>query len=543
MENLDLQSYASNKNIDFDTYKANLLGNDLESFGEYFLSHIFYGLHLKEDKWTLRVRNSAAKGIYILTEKNDFKEVEDLKLVKLSENDWELGFPKEMINIGEQYTLSVHYEDKIEIESPNLCLVKSYNSKLDKEVAVVSDISSFISKSEHFFSVNTYKKQKILEIDLKEINESTLCIESFVDKLISEKTKAVSIQNIFFEGSSLSSLSLNYELSNSSRWNKLITMLHERNILIFAEVNHFEKMPKEQVLKILKSNSESQFFLSSLNYFIDRLKLSGVVFNNIDNFLNISDEGGLHYEAKVFLMTLTELLNESNPLITIIAETYENDSKCFKNVEEGGLGFDMAIDRRLDAHRYYLETKCWDEELIEDILNCEKFRDIARKTISFLNPDIVSKLFSKNKKANSYDFSNAKLYLTAAKIFRNSGTASNQLISNNKLNLFESDIEKVVEDISSYAQFNLHYIKAKDKVLCIKHGSYLFVFNYGLEKHYDNYSIPSKGHKRARLMVSSNSKKYSGNSKLPDLQLYFSNKDNNIQIKLEPMSVSIIKLL
>ena len=134
-----------------------------------------------------------------------------------------------------------------------------------------------------------------------------------------------------------------------------------------------KKMPKEQILTILKSNRESQFFLSSLNYFIDRLKLSGVVFNNIDNFLNHSHDEGLHYEAKVFLMTMTELLNESNPLITIIAETYENDSKCFTNVEEGGLGFDMAIDRRSDAHRYYLETKCWDEELIEDILHCEKF--------------------------------------------------------------------------------------------------------------------------------------------------------------------------
>ena len=173
----------------------------------------------------------------------------------------------------------------------------------------------------------------------------------------------------------------------------------------------------------------------------------------------------------------------------------------------------------------------------------KNFRDISLKTISFLNPDIISKPFLHDSKVRSYDFSNAKLYLTAAKIFRNSGTTSNHLISNSTLNKFERDLDNVVENISSYAQFNLHYIKAKDKVISIRYGTYLFVFNYDLETHYDNYLIPSNGHKRARLIISSNSKKYSGDSKLPDLQLYFPDKNNNIHINLEPMSVSIIKLL
>jgi hypothetical protein len=242
-------------------------------------------------------------------------------------------------------------------------------------------------------------------------------------------------------------------------------------------------------------------------------------------------------------MTLTELLNESNPLITIIAETYENDSKCFSNVEKGGLGFDMNIDRRMDAHRYYLETNIWDEELIEDVISCEKLRDISLKTISFLSEDIISKPFLKDRKASFKEFSNAKLYLTTSKLFRHSGTISASLIENKILSKFEQDLNKIIEDISDYSQFELHYIKAKDKILSVKYGSYLFIFNYHEKADYDDYIISAKDHKRARLLMSSNSKKYSGNTKHPDLQLYFSDKDENITINLEAMSLSIIKLL
>ena len=212
----------------------------------------------------------------LITEKNNYSEIPELALRKLSGSDWEIKFPLDSLEVGESYGLKVYYDDTIQIEAPNLSLVKSYNKNLKAELAVAAEISSYAPSSDHFYCVNTSSHQKIIELDAEEINNSESCLDNLVKKLKAQRVNAISFSNIFFEGSCFTSLSLNINLVSSDRWSLLVEKLHQNNILVFGQINHLKKMPKNQVIKILQSNTESQFFLSTLNYFVDRMMLSGL---------------------------------------------------------------------------------------------------------------------------------------------------------------------------------------------------------------------------------------------------------------------------
>ena len=109
------------------------------------------------------------------------------------------------------------------------------------------------------------------------------------------------------------------------------------------------------------------------------------------------------------------------------------------------------------------------------------------------------------------------------------------------LSRFDTDLDEVLSRISDHSHFSLHFISAKDRILCIKHGDYLFLFNYSKDTAAQSYRIPARTVKRARLILRSDDEKYAGPTESEKLQLFFPDHKGNLEVLIEPMSFQIIQ--
>ncbi|MFZ2544563.1 MAG: alpha amylase C-terminal domain-containing protein [Candidatus Saccharimonadales bacterium] len=89
-------------------YAARLLGD--KSVREFAAGHQYFGLHKTDDGWVLREWAPAATQIYIIGEFSGWKEDERFQLRKGRNGEWEINLPSEVLQHGNRYKLSVHWD-------------------------------------------------------------------------------------------------------------------------------------------------------------------------------------------------------------------------------------------------------------------------------------------------------------------------------------------------------------------------------------------------------------------------------------------------
>ena len=369
---------------DFTQYKSSLLGNDEHSFGEYFISHVYYGLHQTKEGWTLRVKNPHAKSIRLVTELSDWKSKEEYSLEKLNQSDWEIKLDADAFVIDSRYALEVSYEDSTKIETPNLCAVKCFDKTINGDCAIVAEENSFETEMDFHFSINHFKKQYIYKFDIEQAFNPDFVMSDFIKNLKLNNVQSLSLTNVFYNRASQASFSLNSKVKSLFNVMDFVSEAHQNGLLVFVEVDHLALLKDLKLEKLLISQSETLFYLSSLNYFFTRCKFDGALFNNIDNFFERSENLKLSYEAKVFIMTMTEVLNESNPLATLIAESYVDKPEYYLEIADGGLGFDFQVNKRLDVLGQLLNQSIWDIGSISNEITKKSKKYTQRSTCLIL---------------------------------------------------------------------------------------------------------------------------------------------------------------
>lgn len=87
--------------------RRRLLGD--KSIEDFALGHLFFGLHRAETGWILREWAPNATALYLLCEKNQWRDSEDFKFKRGDEGVWELALPAPALSHGDRYKLRVHW--------------------------------------------------------------------------------------------------------------------------------------------------------------------------------------------------------------------------------------------------------------------------------------------------------------------------------------------------------------------------------------------------------------------------------------------------
>jgi 1,4-alpha-glucan branching enzyme len=83
-------------------------GKNLKDFA---LGHLYYGLHPHEKGWIFREWAPNASEIFIIGTFTDWKEMNAFRMTRTGKmGDWEINLPRNMLNHGDLYKLSVHWE-------------------------------------------------------------------------------------------------------------------------------------------------------------------------------------------------------------------------------------------------------------------------------------------------------------------------------------------------------------------------------------------------------------------------------------------------
>jgi 1,4-alpha-glucan branching enzyme len=78
---------------------------------DFAMGHFYYGLHRNSDSWVFREWAPNAMNIFIIGVFTGWNEKKEFMMKRInSMGDWELFLPKELLNNGDLYKLSVHWE-------------------------------------------------------------------------------------------------------------------------------------------------------------------------------------------------------------------------------------------------------------------------------------------------------------------------------------------------------------------------------------------------------------------------------------------------
>lgn len=82
-------------------------GGSIEDFA---LGYLYFGLHRTETGWVFREWAPAATSIFLVCEKNDWKDNGQYELTKLENGIWELILAEDTLSHGDRYKLHIHWD-------------------------------------------------------------------------------------------------------------------------------------------------------------------------------------------------------------------------------------------------------------------------------------------------------------------------------------------------------------------------------------------------------------------------------------------------
>ena len=160
-------------------------------------------------------------------------------------------------------------------------------------------------------------------------------------------------------------------------------------------------------------------------------------------------------------MTMTEVLNESNPLATLIAESYVDKPEYYLEIADGGLGFDFQVNKRLDVLGQLLNQSIWDIGSISNEIAKKSKKYTQRSTCLIL----IEEKTPFSHKIDEKCLSEFRIYTLLAKIVHYDGVLVENLIPRLKQRAFKNDVDALLSLIKPTDSFSMSYIVKKIRSL------------------------------------------------------------------------------
>ncbi len=356
--------------------------------------HLYYGLHKTEEGWTFREWAPNAVKIFLIGEFNNWEEKEEYQLNKLTEGNWELNLPDEVLNHGQGFKLSVYWNGGHGHRIPSYahrCLQDKTTKVFDAQVWALEPYQWKSSP------LKTKPKQPLIyeaHIGMATEDQKVGTYKEFTELVIPRIVKAgyntiqlMAIQEHPYYGS------FGYHVSNffaaSSRFGTpedlkdLIDTAHSYGIAVIMDLVHSHAVKNEteglgrfdgDPNLYFHSGSRREhvawdslcfdygnihvlhFLLSNCRFWIEEYQFDGFRFDGITSMLYYDHglersftsydyyfDGGQDGDAIIYLTLANELIHQVNPNAITVAEEMSGFPGLAEAFEKGGMGFDFRL--------------------------------------------------------------------------------------------------------------------------------------------------------------------------------------------------------
>jgi 1,4-alpha-glucan branching enzyme len=366
------------------------------TLSDFAMGHFYYGLHRTNENWIIREWAPNAKSIFLTGTFSNWKEQEQFKLNKKESNgDWEIILPVKMLNHGDLYKLSVHWEGGKGERIPAYAgrIVQDDKTKIFT-AQVWAPPEAYKWQIENFSPAKTAPVIYEAHVGMATSEEKTGTYREFTEKIIPRVAKAgyntiqlMAIQEHPFYGS------FGYHVSSffaaSSRFGtpedlkELIDKAHENGIRVIMDLVHSHSVKNVIEGLGLFDGSTGQYFhagarrnhkawdslcfdygkdnvlhflLSNCRYWLEEYKFDGFRFDGVTsmiyydhglekNFTTYDDyfDGGQDEDALVYLYLANKLIHTFKPGAVTIAEEMSGMPGIAAGTDIKGFGFDFRL--------------------------------------------------------------------------------------------------------------------------------------------------------------------------------------------------------
>lgn len=374
--------------------EKHLIGNG--TLCDFAIGHYYYGLHHINNSWVFREWAPNAKNIFVIGVFSDWKEKKELLMKRVNKmGDWEIIIPNEMLNHGDLYKLSIHWEGGSGERIPSYAnrVVQDEKTKIFN-AQVWHPEQSYKWSCENFTPKNRAPVIYEAHIGMATAQEKIGTYSEFAENIIPVIKKSgyntiqlMAIQEHPFYGS------FGYHVSSffaaSSRFGtpedlkELVDKAHLAGLRVIMDLVHSHSVKNVNEGLGLFDGSMGQYFhsdqrrnhvawdslcfdygkdnvihflLSNCRYWLEEYKFDGFRFDGITsmiyydhglekNFTSYNEyfDGNQDEDALVYLFLANKLIHEFKPEAITIAEEMSGMPGLAAETEKMGYGFDYRL--------------------------------------------------------------------------------------------------------------------------------------------------------------------------------------------------------
>jgi len=361
---------------------------------EFASGHLYYGLHIYPDEWVFREWAPNATNIFLIGDFSDWNELDEYKLNKLENGNWEIKLPLDKLSHGQLYKLSIHWNGGqgeripawgkrvVQDENTNV-----FNAQVWAPELYEWQVENFVPSFNHPFIYEAHVGMGTEEHKVGTYNE-------FKDKVLPKVIEGgyntlqlMAIQEHPYYGS------FGYHVSSffapSSRFGTpeelkaLIDEAHKNGVAVIMDIVHSHAVRNEVEGLGKFDGTRTQFFhegsrgehvawdsycfdygknevlhflLSNCKYWIEEFKFDGFRFDGVTSMLYYDHglsrsfssyemyfDGGQDEDAITYFILANNLIHETKPTAITIAEEMSGMPGLAALAEWGGIGFDYRM--------------------------------------------------------------------------------------------------------------------------------------------------------------------------------------------------------
>jgi 1,4-alpha-glucan branching enzyme len=391
---LEPYSEIIRKRYEAAVFRKKQLSRESESLSAFASGYLYYGLHRTDTGWVFREWAPNADRISLIGDFNNWKEDSGYDLKPLTEGNWELHLPENLLEHGQRYKLLVHWKGEKGFRIPsyaNRCIQDETTKVFDAQIWAAPP---FEWKNKHPFKAPARPIIYEAHIGMATSEQRVGSYSEFRELILPRIHKAgyntiqlMAIQEHPYYGS------FGYHVSNffaaSSRFGTpeelklLIDEAHSLNIAVIMDLVHSHSVKNEIEGLGRFDGNPSQYFhsggrrehvawdslcfdygkdhvlhflLSNCKYWLEEYRFDGFRFDGVTSMLYLDHglersfssydyyfDGGQDGDAIIYLTLANELIHEVNPHAMTIAEEMSGLPGLAEPFEKGGIGFDYRL--------------------------------------------------------------------------------------------------------------------------------------------------------------------------------------------------------
>jgi 1,4-alpha-glucan branching enzyme len=385
------------------------------TLNDFAMGHYYYGLHCNKDSWILREWAPNAKNIFVIGNFTGWEDRDEFRMSKINPNgDWELILPHKIMNHGDLFKLSVHWEGGKGERIPSYAgrVVQDEKTKIFS-AQVWQPEQQYTWNIKNFTAVRTAPVIYEAHIGMATQEEKTGTYKEFTQNVLPVIKKSgyntiqlMAIQEHPFYGS------FGYHVSSffsaSSRFGtpedlkELVDKAHSAGLRVIMDLVHSHSVKNVNEGLGLFDGSPGQYFhtnerryhkawdslcfdygkdnvihflLSNCRYWLEEYKFDGFRFDGVTsmiyydhglekNFTSYNEyfDGNQDEDALVYLFLANKLIHDYNTGAFTIAEEMSGMPGIAAETEKKGFGFDYRLSMGVPDYWIKLVKETFDED-------------------------------------------------------------------------------------------------------------------------------------------------------------------------------------